>query len=386
MTHTWVELDLQTLAGNLQALRKVLGSRTEIIFVVKADAYSHGLAEVATCAWAEGVRWFAVAHLSEAVALRRILAGARILVVGALPPADACSAAALGAVPILASREHSERLAAHAAAGGCSLTCHAKIDTGMGRLGIPWESAAQILCGLAGRTGLNITGICTHFSCADDADPGRTRRQVERFRHVCDACEKEGLRFEFRHVSNSGGIVHGCDWSCDGVRPGILLYGYNACVPGGCEEDPESENGGAAVMNGTPLTRPFLSWKTRLVLVKRVPPGFAVSYGATYVTERETCIGTLDVGYSDGYSRAFSNKAQVLVRGRRCPVVGRVTMNLTMIDLGPESDAREGDVVTLLGQDGEEAIWADEIAQWSGTIPYEVLTNIRVPERRLVSR
>jgi len=163
-----------------------------------------------------------------------------------------------------------------------------------------------------------------------------------------------------RHVANSDALLRDTEWQADAVRVGILLYGYSSAHP----------------RQRLP-TRPFLHWKTRLLLVKRVPSGFPVGYGGTYRTPCETCLGTIDVGYADGYARACGNRAFVLVKGRRVPVVGRVSMNLTTLDLGPASDAVEGDEVVLLGQQGAEAVWADDIAEWVGTIPYEILTGIR---------
>jgi alanine racemase len=216
---------------------------------------------------------------------------------------------------------------------------------------------------------LSLEGICTHLASSDNPDRDFSDEQLRRFHRVLDQCGQRGIHFQVRHVSNSAALLRERTWHLDGVRAGIVLYGYPPVLPG---ERPRAD------------LRPVLQWKTRLVQVKRVPRGFPVSYDSTHTTERETRIGTFPVGYADGYPRALSNRAQVLVHGRRAPVVGRVTMNLSMVDLGPDSLAQAGDEVVLLGEQGGASLWADELARWAGTIPYEVLTNIRAIDRRVV--
>jgi len=190
------------------------------------------------------------------------------------------------------------------------------------------------------------------------------------------ACEAARLTGLFRHASNSGAILSGADRDLDGVRPGILLYGYGPRVT-------IRRQGPADTAAQTVETQPFLQWKTRIVQVKKVPAGFPVGYDSTYVTPRETGIATLDVGYADGYARLLGNRAEVIIRGRRCPVVGLVTMNLITVDLGPACEAGDGDEAVLLGRQGDASIWADEMARWRSTIPYEVLTNIHTSEIRV---
>ena len=366
--HTWVELDLQALADNIGALCAALAGRSEIIFVVKANAYGHGLAPVARSAWANGVRRYAVVHIDEAQALRYLLPDADILIVGVLDAADAVQAVRANIVPVIVSAEHARALGAKAASANLRLRCHAKIDTGMGRLGFPWETAAETIAGLAGEPGLAIEGLCSHFASSDSHDRTFAETQIGRFRRVIEECRSRGLPPGYCHIANSGAVLGDAGWDFDGVRAGILLYGY------GRHPAPAREL----------RTRPFLAWKTRVVMVKPVPAGFPVSYDSTHVTARPTHIATLDVGYADGYSRLLGNRGSVLIRGRHRPVVGRVTMNLTTVDLGPERDAAEGDEAVLIGADGAESIWADEVAGWRGTISYEVLTNIRTEDRRLI--
>jgi len=370
MSNSWTELDLGILRTNLRNLQAVLKNSTEIIFVVKSNAYGHGILPVAQCAWESGVKWFAVANVNEALLLREIMPDAGIIIVGVLESSAVPQAIENNLIPIIVSEKHATALASEAAARKQVLRCHAKTDTGMGRLGFPWEEAPEILTRLARLPGLDICGICTHFSSVSKPDRKSADIQAERFNKIIRSCDEKGLFIPFKHISNSSAILCDHAWNMDGVRPGILLYGYcrkchdagNNTAPDGCMEV---------------KTRPFLQWKTRIVQLRKVPAGFAVSYDSTYTTPRETCIAAIDVGYADGYPRNLSNVGFVIAGGTRCPIAGRVTMNLTMIDLGPGTKCREGDEVVLIGKQGNESIWADEIAQWCETIPYEILTGIR---------
>jgi len=365
MGNTWVELDLATLKGNVCALRKALTPGTEIIFVVKANAYGHGMVEVSRCAWACGVRWFAVVHADEGVELRRALPGAKILLLGAAHPSEVPAILRHRLIPVLVDERHALSLA-KAVRGKARLECHAKVDTGMGRLGFAREDAGRVLPKLARNPRLNITGLCSHLAASSGDDKAFSVRQFGRFHEVVAECETGGLSVPFLHLSNSGGILQDGGWDFHAVRAGILLYGY-ARKPG---EECRVK------------TRPFLHWKTRVLQVKKVPAGFPVSYDGTHVTRRATCIATIDAGYSDGVSRLLSNKGFVLIRGKRCRIAGRVTMNLIAVDVGPNTKVREWDEVVLIGTQGREAIWADEVGEWRQTIAYEVLTNIRTDDRR----
>ncbi|MDP6523163.1 MAG: alanine racemase [Kiritimatiellia bacterium] len=364
MKNTWIELDLDVLRSNIGTLKRVLSAGTNIVLVVKSEAYGHGLCEVARCAWNAGVKMFAVAHVDEGVRLRSILPQAKIIVVGVVSPDDVLKILRENLVPLIVSENHARALAEKAAGQLSAVQCHAKIDTGMGRIGFLWESAADVVPRLSRTPGLKITGLCTHFASADEEESGFADIQAARFYQVWKSCREKGMQALFRHISNSSGILRSATWDMDGVRPGILIYGY-----------------GSNPMDRTVECRPFLHWKTRLLQVKAVPADFPVSYGSTFTTREPTRLGTIDVGYADGYSRQLSNKGVVLVGSRRCPIVGRVTMNLTVVDLGNDSEAKEGDEIVLIGAQGASSVWADEIAQWCNTIPYEVLVNIRTDAR-----
>lgn len=368
MSSTWTELDLSVLGGNMQAMQQALRRQAEIIFVVKANAYGHGMKDVAVHAAGLGVKWFAVAHVDEALALRRALPNAQILVLGVMRPDDVPGAVESAISAVVVDVAHGRELAASASAAGRPLECHAKIDTGMGRIGFPWGTAADAISDLASNKFLNIAGICSHFATADQPDRSFASVQAQRFEHVLADCSRKGLTIPFRHISNSGGFLADHHWDYDGVRAGLLLYGYRS-------------SGNPSRIN----SRPCLQWKTRIVQTKKVAAGSPVGYGCTYVPARDTTIAVIDAGYSDGYPRRLGNVASVLVAGRRVPVVGRVSMNLITADLGATSTVKPDAEVVLMGQQGDESIWADEIAGWAETIPYEILTGIRTDDQRVVS-
>jgi alanine racemase len=362
MNDSWTEIDLGVLRSNLAALRAALAPSTDLIAMLKADAYGHGLDLVGPEAWRSGIRRFAVFHAAEALQLRRLLPQAAILWLGVAEPDDVPLILEARLEPLLVSSNQARGLALEAARLGSVVTGQAKIDTGMGRLGFAWETAAAELTALAALPGLRLAGAGTHLACAG-SDPAFTALQMTRFNQALEDCRRAGLAIPFRHAANSAGLCGSPEWRLDAVRPGILLYGYGPPSP------------------GAPPTRPFLQWKTRVAQVKSVPAGFRVSYDSTYVTPRATRIATLPAGYSDGYSRAWSNRGEILAGGRRARLAGRVTMNLIMADLGPDSPVQAGDEAVLLGEQGGASIWADELAALSGTISYEVLTSIRSPRR-----
>ena len=361
---SWVEVDWKTFRSNLSALKAALGAQTEMVLVLKANAYGHGMPAAAREARAVGVRRFVVARLDEAYAMRAAVPDGEILVLGGVWPEDLPEVLARRITPVLIDEDQGRRLAAAARAAGATLACHVKVDTGMGRFGLPWTDAAAAMRRMLTAGGLSFYGICTHFAAVDKAPDSSAAEQMRRFQSVLDGCRALGVDPGFRHISNSAAFNLMPQWGLDGVRMGILAYGY-----------------GGHRCRARVETRPFLQWKTRALQVKNVPAGFHVSYMGTHVTPCPTCLATIDVGYSDGFSRLASNHGCVLIGGRRAPVVGRVTMNFTVIDAGPGAAVSPGDEVVLIGRQGGEAIWADEMAQWCRTIPYEILTSIRSPDR-----
>jgi len=367
MKHTWVEVDLAVLGENVRNLRAALAPRAELIAVVKADAYGHGAVPVARQALREGARWFAVAHAHEAMRLRAALGTEfHVIILGVVRPEEVPPLLDGHTYPITVSPDHARALGAAARAAGGVLPVHLKLDTGMGRLGMSWNDAPAACREILRAPGIEVIGACTHFARVEETEDDPARVQMERFSAIVRPLEKDMGRTLFKHVSSSRALLAHPDWDLDGVRPGILLYGYGAARP-----------------DGRLHTRPILQWKTRVAQVRRAPAGFPVGYYGTYVTPAPTTLGVISLGYADGYLRALSNKGQALIRGRRCRVVGRVSMNWITVDLGPNTDCVEGDEATLLGCDRGECIWADELALLCRTIPYEILTGINAAiERR----
>ena len=359
MNHSWVEIDLAALMDNLRLLRQRLGGQAELMPVLKANAYGHGALEVGRRAQEHGVNWFVTAHLQEALGLKPAVDGAKIVVMGVIQPSAVETCVAQGIIPIITSEEHAIALNAEAGAHGLRLPVHVKLDTGMGRLGFTWLEADEVLPRVCALPNLDIQGVCSHFAAVDPEDPARALPQLERFRHIRALLEQQLGRRLFAHMSSSRAFLHVPDGLFDAVRIGILLYGYGA----------------GAFQNELPV-RPVLQWKTRVIQVKRVPADFPVGYYGSWRSSQPTDIATIALGYDDGYLRALSNKGHVLIRGMRRPVVGRVSMNWITVDCGPESGVRVGDEVVLIGRQGSEEVWADELAGLCGTIAYELLTYI----------
>lgn len=368
MKSSWVQVDLRTLAENIRALRSVLRPKTEILFVVKANAYGHGLVPVAVHGARTDVRWFGVAYLYEAMQVRSVLPDVHILVLGGVEASDVPVLLERGITPVVVSEKHAAELGRAAKAQGKDLPVHLKLDTGMGRLGIWWEEAGAAMDRLGAQCGLEIRGLCTHFATVEPRKPAPARAQWDRFNMAAAAVEQRVGGRLFRHVSSSRAALFFRDWDLDAIRPGVVLYGYGAADP-------------ALRFH----TKPILRWKSHVMQVKRVPAGFTVGYYSQFTTTASTTLATLSVGYADGYNRLLGNKGFVLIGGRRCPVVGRVSMNWITVDLGPDGAAQEGDEAVLIGEQGTESIWAGELAAACKTIPYEILTDINAAlERRYV--
>lgn len=364
---SWVEVDWGRLGANAQAIRASLGG-ADLIAVVKADAYGHGLPAAAAALARAGVKRFAVAYAAEAEAVRLAAPGAElILVLGAAAPAEVPRMLRNGIAPVVVSAEHGRALSDAAVAAGGRLKAHLKLDTGMGRLGFVCPAEVEAAATVARLPGLEVQGVCTHFAMVMPSKKFESAHEQDRkFRAALPALEAAAGRRLFRHMSSSSAALHLPECDQDSVRVGIALYGY-----------------GAALKAKRFATMPVLQWKARIMQVKTVPAGFAVGYFSSYHTPVPTDLATISCGYADGYQRHLGNKGHVLVGGKRRPVVGRVSMNWISADLGPDSGVKAGDEVVLIGEQGGERIWADELARHCGTIPYEILTGIsRQIERR----
>ncbi|RMD52508.1 MAG: alanine racemase, partial [Nitrospirae bacterium] len=261
---------------------------------------------------------------------------------------------------IIAAKEISKLASAH----NMSIPVHVNIDTGMCRMGIPYQRAISTILEMAELSHIKLEGIMTHFSNADISDAEMTKHQLALFKKLIAELEEKGLRFRYRHISNSAAVLNLKRAHMNMVRPGIMLYGYG---PNGCCDE----------------LLPVMSLKSSIIYLKRVPKGTPISYGGIFVTKKESLIATIPAGYADGYSRMLSNRAEVIIRGKRAPVVGRICMDLFMVDVTEIDGVREGDEVTLIGKDGGEEITAEDIANMMGTITYEVLTSISHDLRRV---
>ncbi|MCX4248073.1 alanine racemase [Paraliomyxa miuraensis] len=362
---TYLEVDLAQLEANYRAIQSHVGPQVKVMPILKANAYGHGLVAVGRMLDRLGAPMLGVAYLEEAMRLRQEGVRTSILVLGGIVGEQIPRFLEHDLVLTASSVDKLQAIEEHAAALGVRARVHLKIDTGMERIGVHWYSAQTLLQASLRCRHVAVEGIFTHFANADGADLAHARVQLERFAEVLSFYERRGLPTPMRHAANSGAIVQLPDSHFDMVRPGILFYGAR----------PSLEVPAIVPVKGA------LRWITRVVYFKVVKEGQPVSYGSTWAPSAMTRVVTLPVGYGDGYARALSGRAHVLVRGIRRPVVGRICMDQLMVDLGPDGTAYNGDEVVLLGSAGEQSIGIEDLAEWGGTIPHEVLVaiNTRVP-------
>jgi alanine racemase len=360
---TVVEVSLARLTQNFRAIEAAVAPAV-VMPIVKANAYGHGLVDVARHLVGLGATRLGVAFLEEAVALRAAGVTLPILVMGGILGDQIPLFLRHGLTLTASSIDKLRQIDETARDMGVTATVHLKIDTGMERIGVHYYSARGLLEHAAGCRHVAVEGIYSHFANADARDLGSARLQLSRFLDVLAWYDERGMSPPVRHMANSGAILQLPESHLDMVRPGILLYGVYP----------------SAEVRHTIAVRPALSWKSRVVYFKVVKPGHPVSYGSTWQTDRPVRVVTVPVGYGDGYFRALSNVARVMIRGKKYPVVGRVCMDQIMVNIDWET-AYNGDPVVLLGADGDQLITCEDLAEWAGTIPYEILTNIntRVP-------
>lgn len=361
---THLVVDLDQLATNLALIRARVGPDVRVLAVLKANAYGHGLVAAAKLYEHLGVAMLGVAYLEEGVRLRRCGITTPILVLGGIVGDQIPTFLRHDLTLTASSIDKLEAIEAAAIATGIRAKVHLKIDTGMERIGVHWYSAEGLIEASQRCTHVAIDGIYSHLANADSADLTHARVQVARFEEVLDLYRERGLPMPMRHLANSGAVLQLPEAHYDMVRPGILLYGV---MPS------------AEVVRSVPVEG-ALRWISRVVYFKVVQAGHPVSYGSTWAPDRMTRIITVPVGYGDGYMRRMSGQAELIVRGSRYPVVGRICMDQVMVDIGWDS-AYNADEVVLLGRQDEAVVTVEELAEWAGTIPYEVLTaiNTRVP-------
>lgn len=358
----WAEINLGHIAFNVGQFRKKLKDNCQLMAVVKANGYGHGDLEVARTALASGASWLAVAFPEEGMRLRRAGIAAPILVLGALSTDQLEICVTRDLVVSLHQWEIAVALANLARRCHKTVRVHIKVDTGMGRLGLSPDEVSSFIKQVRGLPGIEVQGIYTHFASAEESDKDYVHWQWIRFWRLLQQLNSEGICPPLRHAANTAATLYLPETHLDMVRVGLGIYGMYPC-------------------NRRPMVlKPSFSLKAQVAAVKRVPPGTAISYNSTYVTWKETTIGVLPVGYADGISRLLSNKAQVLVGGNRVPIVGRVCMDHTMIEVG-DYPLTVGEEVTMIGKQDSTSVTVDDWAAWMGTINYEITCMIgkRVP-------
>ncbi|MYD08472.1 MAG: alanine racemase [Chloroflexi bacterium] len=354
-----VSIDLDAVAANVRSIKALVGDTVSLMAVVKANAYGHGAPQVARVAMENGADLLAVACLEEALELRRAGIGAPILTLSFVPADAVASAIALDLTVAIFDLEQARRYQSAASGIGGALSAHLKIDTGMGRLGVLPGDALALCQQVAELPAISLEGIYTHFSSAD-ASSRFTAEQLSRFCDSLAQLEHQGFRFKHVHAANSAALLTEPASRFNLVRPGLSIYGLNPLGAG----------------QGPAWLKPAMSWKTTIAQVKTLPAGSFVGYGNTYRTRGSETIALLPVGYADGLRRAPRRWREVLARGRRAPVIGRISMEKTAINVSHIPGARAGDEVVLLGKQGDDMISAEEIARWIGSINYEVVTSI----------
>lgn len=373
LKRTWAQIDLDALDHNLKEIRGAMEPAAKLMCVIKADGYGHGAVPLAKESEAMGADWFAVSNLEEAQELREAGIQKPILILGFTPDSDARFLAEMDISQAVLSEGHAQQLSAYAQEAGMQVKIHIAIDTGMTRIGLSAQDENQALEAaaaarrIAALPGLILEGMFTHFAVADEAEDGEafTKRQYQNFRLVADTLGSWGISIPVCHCSNSAGILDYPDMNFNLVRAGIILYGL----------EPSSKV-------RRPLNlKPLMELKSVVSMVKTVGPGVDVSYGRTYTTQGETQIATVPIGYADGYPRALSNLGEMLVRGQRARIIGRVCMDQLMLDVTHIPDVEEGDVVTVFGRDGSAFLPVEEISSLDQTINYETVCQItkRVP-------
>ncbi len=369
---TWAEIDLDALAHNYKLIRERVGPDVKILAAVKANAYGHGAVESARRLEKEGVDWFGVALPEEGIELRQAGISRPVLCLGGFWQGQEAVCLQYQLTPVIDRLDETESFDRAARDAGVTANVHLKIDTGMGRLGVRFEKVSQFCEGLKRLPNIRVDGLMTHLAAADDnALEAFTRSQLERFEAGVRVCREHGIDPGLVHMANSAATFAFSKGVGNMVRPGGSLYGFVRDVfPADIDQ---------------PALKPVMSLHSRIILLKQVAKGEKLGYGCTFETKRESLIGTIPIGYDDGYRRALSNRGRMIVRGHFAPVVGRVSMDMTLIDVTDVPNVAIDDYVTLLGSEGDAVITAEDLGELAGTISYEITCGIssRVPRRYL---
>ena len=363
---TCAEINIRALIHNLNEAKRLACPKSQILAVVKADAYGHGAVKISKALVRNGVQHLGVALVEEAIELRDAGIKTPIIVLGGIFKEQIPKIAEYSLTPVVYQEDFLKAVAKEARKSNKKVNIHIKIDTGMGRIGVLSDEAVNFVKKAVSLKNIKVEGIMTHFADADLADKAYAEKQMAEFTSIVNKLNEEGIDIPYQHIANSAALVSFENNKFNMARPGIMLYGYAPSAEG-------KERGLNLI--------PVMSLKTKVLHLKKVSAGTYISYGRTFVAKRDSVIATLPVGYADGYSRALSNKGFVIVKGKRAPIAGRVCMDMTMIDVTGIDGVEINDEVVLIGKQGKEAITADDVAMLTNTISYEVLCCIgkRVP-------
>jgi len=358
LSKTFAEIHLNALSHNLREVKRKIGNKS-ILAVVKANAYGHGAVEISRHLVQHGVSMLGVAFTHEAIVLRE--AGIKIPIVVFFEKDNIDTYFKYNLTPTIFDLNTAKRFSREATRRNHPIAIHIKVDTGMGRIGFDLQNAEMSIYKIAQLKNIKLEGLMSHFSEAEVKDKGFARIQLKNFLDLVDSLRKRKIFFKYLHIANSAAILRIPESHLNMVRPGIMLYGY-------------SEGGNL---------KPVMSLKSKILFLKKVPPNTPISYGRTFITKRQSIIATIPIGYADGYNRKLSNYGEVIINGKRAPVIGKVCMDTVMVDVTEIPDIRENSEVILIGTQGGEKITAQEIADRTGTIPYEVLTSVGERVKRI---
>lgn len=367
----WAEINLDNYRHNIKVIKKRYPD-TKVMAVVKADGYGHGAVQVAEAALRGGAERLAIAIVDEGIELRQAGFEVPIQILGGTGEEQLEQVVDYDLIQTVFELEIVKKLSKIAGQKDKKVKVHLKVDTGMGRVGVRPEEAAEMAEAILKIPNIELEGLMTHFATADEEDKSYTMQQAQGYRLALKEIEEKGIDIPVKHVANSATLIDLPDLKYDMIRPGIISYGLWPSDQVSHQID----------------VKPVMEWKAEVIYVKEVPAGTGISYGKTYVTEEKTKVATLPLGYADGYSRHLSNKGQVLIKGQRADVIGRVCMDQFMVDVSHIDDINVGDEVVLLGKQGDDFISAEEMAEWIGTINYEVVCDVskRVPRYYLKNR
>ena len=358
----WVEIDLDALAHNVRAIKKLLAPQTALMAVVKADAYGHGAVVTAQTALEHGADWLAVATVTEGIELRQAGISCNILLLGAINSAEEIIEVAKWQLqPTICNAQQALTFSATLSKIGTTLPVHLKLDTGMSRLGTSWEESAEFAGLVNGLPYLEIKSVYSHLATADDPDPAVMLMQQQRFTKAIASLRQQGIDPPMLHLANSAGTLNGSDFHYDMVRVGLALYGLYP----------------APHLKNKLKLKPALQLKARITQIKNIPPGTGVSYGYKFISDRKMTIAVVSIGYADGVVRGLSNNLQAIVGGKLVPQIGAITMDQLMLDVSNVPHLQPGDIVTFLGSDGVCSVDVDSWADKLDTISWEILCGFK---------